>query len=162
MRAGIALGSNLGGREAILSDAIGHLREIHEHGDFLLSSLHETEPMDCPPGSPLFLNGVVELETSLSPLELLHKCQNLEIAAGRPRNHGTNEPRHLDLDLLYCDGITLRLPELELPHPRITERLFVLAPLSEILPNLQLPGWDRSCCEYLSIIHKKQFYNIAN
>jgi len=162
MRAGIALGSNLGERSAILSEAIGHLTEIHEHGDFLLSSLHETEPMDCPPGSPLFLNGVVELETSLSPMELLHRLQEFEIAAGRPKNHDLNEPRKLDLDLLYCDGMTLNLPELELPHPRITGRLFVLAPLAEIRPDLRLPGWERSCCEYLSIIHKKQNYQIAH
>ena len=155
MRAGIALGSNLGERRAILTEAIGHLREFHEHGEFLLSNLHETEPMDCPSGSPLFLNGVVELETSLPPLELLHQLQSLEVAAGRPRNHGINQPRHLDLDLLYYDRMTLCLPELILPHPRITARSFVLIPLAEVRPDLQLPGWDRRCSEYLLYIHNK-------
>lgn len=153
MRAGIALGSNLGDRSALLKDAISHLKAIHQGGPFLVSTLHETEPVDCPPGSPCFLNGVVELETSLSPVELLAQLQNLEHSSGRPKEHGRNAPRTLDLDLLYCDGMTLHHDGLELPHPRITERLFVLTPLAEIRPNLMLPGWSMTCEEYLLEIH---------
>ena len=149
MRAGIALGSNLGDRSALLTEATGHLKALHEEGEFLASSLHETTPINCPPDSPLFLNGVVELETSLPPLDLLHRLQALEIAAGRPKDHGVNEPRILDLDLLYCDEMTLHNPSLDLPHPRMTERLFVLAPLAEIRPELQLPGWSMTCSKYL-------------
>jgi 2-amino-4-hydroxy-6-hydroxymethyldihydropteridine diphosphokinase len=155
MRAGIALGSNLGDRNAILTEAIGHLRDLHEEGEFLVSGLHETWPMNCPPGSPLFLNAVVELETSLEPLIFFRQLQSLEMASGRPEYRGINEPRTLDLDLLYCDGITLCLPELELPHPRITERSFVLVPLAEIRPDLQLPGWSFTCQEYLLRISTK-------
>ncbi len=158
MRAGIALGSNLGDRNAILKAAIGHLRELHEDGEFLVSSFHETDPVDCPPDSPLFLNAVTELETTLPPLELLQRLQALELAAGRPRVHGVNQPRTLDLDLLYCDEITLLLPELVLPHPRMTERVFVLAPLAEICPDLRLPGWNYSCGEYLFRIRNKASY----
>lgn len=145
MRAGIALGSNLGERTQLLKEAIGHLRLLHERGDFLLSAIHETAPQDCPADSPSFLNAVVELETSLTPLELFAHLQGMETAAGRPASHGRNEPRTLDLDLLYCDQMTLRHPDLELPHPRILEREFVLLPLSEIRPDLQLPGWSQSC-----------------
>ena len=161
MRAGIALGSNLGDRCAILTEAIGHLRDLHGDGEFLVSSFHETDPVDCPPGSPLFLNAVTELETSLPPLELLQRLQALEFTAGRPRVHGFNQPRTLDLDLLYCDEMTLLLPELILPHPRITERLFVLAPLTEIRPDLRLPEWDHSCAEYLFRIRNKVSYPTA-
>jgi len=161
MRAGIALGSNLGDRDAILKEAINHLKDLHESGKFLLSGLHETVPMDCPPGSPLFLNAVVELESSLTPMELLRRLQSIEVAAGRPKNHGINQPRTLDLDLLYCDEMALCLPELKLPHPRITERLFVLTPLVEIRPNLRLPGWHKTCHEYLSYPDNKQAYLIV-
>ncbi len=155
MRAGIALGSNLGDRNAILKEAISHLQSLHEEGEFLVSSLHETEPIDCPPGSPLFLNAVVELETSLDPVILLRRLQSLEMASGRPEYRGINEPRSLDLDLLYCDGMSLRISGLELPHPRISERSFVLTPLAEIRPDLQLPGWSHTCLEYLLIISNK-------
>jgi 2-amino-4-hydroxy-6-hydroxymethyldihydropteridine diphosphokinase len=152
MRAGIALGSNLGDRNALLQEAIGHLRVIHESGDFLLSSLHETEPVDCAPGSPPFLNAVAEIETSLQPLELLRRLQGQEIRSGRPKNHARNASRTLDLDILYCDEMSLHHPELDLPHPRMLNRAFVMAPLAEIRPELKLPGWQMTCLEYLSII----------
>ncbi|MEI6377202.1 MAG: 2-amino-4-hydroxy-6-hydroxymethyldihydropteridine diphosphokinase [bacterium] len=157
MRAGIALGSNLGDRRALMAQALRDLQEIHEGEPtfFLASSVFETEPQDCPPGSPLFLNSVVELETSRAPLELLKLLQALEVASGRPMDHGHHSPRSLDLDLLYCDEMTLDTPSLQLPHPGIRERLFVLKPLAEIRPELQLPTWDASCSEYLRIIHNK-------
>jgi 2-amino-4-hydroxy-6-hydroxymethyldihydropteridine diphosphokinase len=155
MRAGIALGSNLGDKYALLNQAIGHLREIHESGDFLLSGFYETEPVDCAPGTPNFLNAVAEIETSLAPLELLHRLQQEEIRFGRPKNHARNASRTLDLDLLYCDEVTLHDPELELPHPRMTERTFVMAPLAEIRADLRLPGWEMSCSDYLQYIRKK-------
>lgn len=154
MRAGIALGSNLGEKSALLNQAIGHLREIHESGDFLVSGFHETEPVDCAPDTPSFLNAVAEIGTSLTPLELLHRLQQEEIRSGRPKNHARNASRTLDLDLLYCDGMTLQHPELELPHPRMTERSFVMEPLAEIRPDLRLPGWEMTCAEYLLQIRK--------
>lgn len=157
MRAGIALGSNLGDCHALLSRALKNLREIHEDGTgpFLESSFFETEPEDCPPDSPLFLNSVAELETSRHPLELIKLLQDLETAAGRPVHHGHHLPRFLDLDLLYCDEMTLDSPGLQLPHPRINERLFVLKPLAEIRPDLQLPTWNYPCSEYLRLILNK-------
>jgi len=156
MRAGIALGSNLGDRTKLLTEAIGHLKALHVSGEFLVSNLYETEPVDCPSYSPLFLNAVVELESTLDPLTLLYRLQSLEIELGRPKNHGINEPRTLDLDLLYLDGITMNHSELVLPHPRMTERLFVLAPLADIRPDLKLSGWSLTCQEYLIRIRNKQ------
>jgi 2-amino-4-hydroxy-6-hydroxymethyldihydropteridine diphosphokinase len=154
MRAGIALGSNLGDKSTLLNLAIGHLMEIHDSGDFLVSGFHETEPVDCAPDTPAFLNAVVEIGTSLHPLDLLHQLQQLEIRFGRPKDHTRNASRTLDLDLLYCDEMPLNHPELHLPHPRMTGRSFVLAPLVEIRPDLRLPGWDKTCKEYLSDIRK--------
>ena len=154
MRAGIALGSNLGDKSALLNQGIGHLRKIHESGDFLLSGFHETAPMDCAPGTPSFLNAVAEIGTSLTPMELLQRLQEEETRSGRPKDHARNTSRTLDLDLLYCDEMTLHESELEIPHPRMTERSFVLAPLAEIRPDLKLPGWEMTCSEYLLRIHK--------
>lgn len=154
MRAGIALGSNLGDKLALLNQGISHLREIHETGDFLLSGFYETAPMDCAPGTPTFLNAVAEIETSLTPLALLHRLQEEEVRSGRPKNHARNASRTLDLDLLYCDEMTLHHPELELPHPRMTERSFIMKPLAEIRPGLRLPGWEMTCSQYLLRFHK--------
>ena len=154
MRAGIALGSNLGDRHAFLQGAVEDLKKIHEGGDFLLSSFYETDPLDCPPGSPLFLNAAVELETSLPPLVLLDHLQVLECQSGRPGQHEFHGPRTLDLDILYCGRLILHSGKLTLPHPRITERLFVLKPLAEIRPDLSLPGWSMECQNYLFKINK--------
>jgi 2-amino-4-hydroxy-6-hydroxymethyldihydropteridine diphosphokinase len=154
MRAGIALGSNLGDRAAFLQHGVEHLRLIHEGGDFLLSSFLETEPLDCPIGSPSFLNAVAELETSLEPIQLLNHLQSIEALTGRPKIHDHHSPRTLDLDILYCDKLALKINDLELPHPRIIERFFVLAPLAEIRPNIILPGWNKSCLEYLLYLNK--------
>ncbi len=155
MRAGIALGSNLGNRQAHLTKAVADLKSLHEGGAFLVSTFHETDPLDCPVDAPLFLNAVVELETSFSPLDLLAKLQDLEVAAGRSREHAFHAPRTLDLDLLYCDEMSLDHPDLKLPHPRITERIFVLAPLAEIRPEMRLTGWSMTCDQYLKDIVRK-------
>jgi len=155
MRAGIALGSNLGDRSFILNQAIGQLKAMHESGDFMVSGFHETEPVDCAPGTPLFLNAVAEIGTSLEPLELLHWLQSVEVSSGRPQEHARNASRTLDLDLLYCDEISFNHPELQLPHPRMMRRSFVMVPLAEIRPHLRLPGWDKSCLEYLLDNSKK-------
>jgi 2-amino-4-hydroxy-6-hydroxymethyldihydropteridine diphosphokinase len=151
MRVGIALGSNLGDRHALITKAIDNLHEIHEGGPYLRSSFYETEPEDCTPDSPRFLNAAVELETQLEPTAVLDLLQELEIASGRPKDHQFHTPRLLDLDLLYCDTVTLDSVRLQLPHPRIRERLFVLLPLSEIRPDLKLPGWSINCKEYLQL-----------
>ena len=141
MRAGIALGSNWGDREKNIREALRELLALHEGAEpFLRSKIHETEPVDCPPGSPAFLNAAVELTTSLSPTELLAKLKMIEASLGRPAERVFHAPRTIDLDLLYCDEIVLSLPNLALPHPEIPERLFVLQPLTEICPDRILPG----------------------
>lgn len=154
MRAGIALGSNLGDRLIHLREARRLLFALHEDpGPFLCSKIYETEPVDCPEGSLRFLNAAIELTTSLAPLELLTRLQNIEQKLGRPAEHSFHGPRTLDLDLLYCDSLRLSLDILTLPHPDISERLFVLKPLSDICPDRILPGRSagiRTLCESLA------------
>jgi len=140
MRVGIALGSNLDDRLANLRAARRHLFALHEdRGPFLCSRIYETEPVDCPPGSAPFLNAAIELASTLPPLDLLKKLQAIEHLLGRPLNHAHHAPRTIDLDILYYDNLAFTLPELTLPHPRITERAFVLHPLADIAPTRILP-----------------------
>jgi 2-amino-4-hydroxy-6-hydroxymethyldihydropteridine diphosphokinase len=142
MRAGIALGSNLGDRAARLREARRHLFALHDgSGPFLCSRIYETEPQDCPPGSPAFLNAAIELHSSLPPLDLLAALQRIEHQLGRPADHAFHAPRTIDLDILYLDNLRFVLPELTVPHPRIAERPFVLLPLADIAPNCLLPGF---------------------
>jgi 2-amino-4-hydroxy-6-hydroxymethyldihydropteridine diphosphokinase len=141
MRVGIALGSNLDDRLENLRAARRHLFALHEdRGPFLISRIYETEPVDCPPGSPAFLNAAIELACTIPPLDLLNKIQRLEQLLGRPANHGHHAPRTIDLDILYYDNLSFTLPELVLPHPRIPSRAFVLVPLADVAPSRILPG----------------------
>lgn len=151
MRVGIALGSNLHERLPLLQAARSHLYSLHEdRGPFLCSRIYETEPVDCPPGSPFFLNAVIEIACTLPPLDLLAGLQRIEQALGRPREHAFHAPRTIDLDILYYDNLHFTLPELTLPHPRISERAFVLCPLADICPDRILPGWKKSIASRLS------------
>lgn len=141
MRAGIALGSNLGDRPAWLNKGRKRLLSLHDGaGPFLSSKIYETAPVDCPESSPSFLNAAVELSTTLPPLDLLARLQRIEHELGRPPEHEFHGPRTLDLDILYYGGLELSHIMLTLPHPRISERLFVLKPLSDICPDRILPG----------------------
>jgi 2-amino-4-hydroxy-6-hydroxymethyldihydropteridine diphosphokinase len=150
MRVGIALGSNLNERHRILQSARLHLQVLHEdHGPFLCSRIYETEPVDCPPGSPRFLNAAIEIACTLPPLDLLAALQRIEQVLGRPRDHAFHAPRTIDLDILYYDNLHFTLPALSLPHPRISERTFVLCPLADICPDRILPSWKKSVADRL-------------
>ncbi len=148
MECGIALGSNLGDRLAALREAV--VRLSAGCGRVVaVSPVYETEPVDCPEGSGAFLNAVVVVESEMTPLELLRALQGIERAMGRPAERGRNAPRTVDLDVLYAGGETWRDAELTVPHPRIAERRFVLAPLAAVRPGLVLPGQERSAAELL-------------
>jgi 2-amino-4-hydroxy-6-hydroxymethyldihydropteridine diphosphokinase len=141
-RVAIALGSNLGDRAANLAAATAALRELATPGEpFLTASLHDTAPQDCPPDSPRFLNTVIDLHYSGSdPLALLSETQAIERALGREHHHIRNAPRVIDIDILHFGEVSLKHPELELPHPRIAGRPFVLLPLREIREYPLPPG----------------------
>ena len=150
MRVGIALGSNLADRLENLRAARRYLFDLHEDcGPFLCSRIYETEPVDCPAGSPSFFNAAIELACTIPPLDLLEKLQRLEQILGRPANHAHHAPRTIDLDILYYDNLAFTLPELTLPHPRIAERGFVLTPLADIAPDRILPGQLKKISELL-------------
>ena len=133
-RVAIALGSNLGDRAANLAAAIAALRKLATPGEtFLTASLYDTAPQDCPPDSPRFLNTVIDLDYPGSdPLALLAETQAIERALGREPNPTRNAARVIDIDILLFGEISLKHPALELPHPRIAGRPFVLLPLREI------------------------------
>ncbi|MEM9281397.1 MAG: 2-amino-4-hydroxy-6-hydroxymethyldihydropteridine diphosphokinase [Verrucomicrobiota bacterium] len=132
----IGLGSNLGDSHQYLNEAIARLDPIRSTDRILKSSIYESSPIDCPPGSPAFLNAVVEIDSELRPLEILEFTQGLERDLGRRQKRALNEARTIDLDLLFIDDLVLDHAQLSLPHPRISERLFVLLPLKEIRPDL--------------------------
>ena len=136
-RVTIALGSNLGDRAANIAAAISGLQGIAMPGkSFLTASLHDTEPKDCPPGSPRFLNTAVDFYYSGNdPFELLDLTQAIERKIGRDPKTIRNAPRVIDIDVLLFGETKLDHPRLVLPHPRIRERPFVLIPLREIRPD---------------------------
>lgn len=140
MRIGIALGSNLGDRLANLRFGRDEVLKRTKAQLVAQGGIYETDPVDCPPGSEPFYNSVIEIETDLSALELLVVTQSIEKDCGRMAQAIRNAPRPLDLDLLYAGDLVLEEEDLVLPHPRLHERLFVLAPLVDICPALQLPG----------------------
>ncbi|MDF1823745.1 MAG: 2-amino-4-hydroxy-6-hydroxymethyldihydropteridine diphosphokinase [Verrucomicrobiales bacterium] len=133
--AGLSLGSNLGDRIENLRAAVRLLEPLYLAGSLRFASLYETEPVDCPPDSPSFLNTVVEFKTELPPLSLLQETQAIESFLGRAEKRKVNAPRPVDLDLLYYDTIELSSETLTLPHPRMKDRAFVLRPLAELRPE---------------------------
>ena len=134
----IALGSNMGDRRAYLDGAVDALRHVVEICVRRVSSWIETEPVGGAPGQPRFLNGAAELETALSARALLDCLHAVEARFGRVRR-APDAPRTLDLDLLLYDDCVIDEPGLVVPHPRMTQRRFVLVPLAEIAPDARHP-----------------------
>lgn len=147
----ITLGSNMGDSHSIVRCAMDRLTKLSVR-PLLKSSLWQTTPVDCPSGSPLFVNAVVGLapRSTETPETLLAKFKALETEFGRQPKTVLNEPRSLDLDLIAFGSETRNSPELTLPHPRAHQRRFVLQPLSEIAPNLILPGQRLTVAELLA------------
>ena len=152
-RVGLALGSNIGDCIANLQAARDCLREIATLGEpFLQASTYQTEPLNCPPGSPIFFNSVVEMAWEGDPFELLKITQAIESRLGRTVKPERNAPRIIDVDLLYFGDEIIDSEVLVLPHPRIGERRFVLEPLAEIRPDLILPGQTLSIAKRLGLL----------
>jgi 2-amino-4-hydroxy-6-hydroxymethyldihydropteridine diphosphokinase len=143
----IALGSNLGDRAENLRLA----REQIDAPDLRVlraSSVYETAPRDVE-NQPWFLNQVIECETDLFPRQLLGRLQKIERAMGRKRAMAKG-PREIDLDILLFGTAVVKAPELEIPHPRMMERRFVLEPLAELAPEKRHPGTRRTMREMLA------------
>ena len=147
---GIALGSNLGDRLQHLQRGVQEI--LHRvPGSRLLAAapIYETDPVDCPEGSLSFYNSVIELESEHTAHELHRVLQGIEEAFGRPINHAWHEPRSLDLDVLYSDAQVINDATLNIPHPRLHLRRFVLQPLADIRPGLVLPNQTRTVKDLL-------------
>lgn len=136
---GIALGSNQGDRSAAIEAGFAFLRSLSAGGELRRSSLYETLPVDCPPGSPPFLNAAAEILYPGSPHDLLARLQAFERDQGRPEARPVNAPRPLDLDIIYFDDLVVNEPDFIIPHPRWNRRAFVVEPLAEICPHRVLP-----------------------
>ncbi len=150
---GIALGSNLGDCSEELDAAISFLRFLATDHEVRESPRIETEPVDCPPGSPPFLNSVAEIEIDtvvLPPLNLLACLQEFEIERGRSLLRDLNAPRPIDLDIIYYGIERFDQMDLVIPHPRAHLRRFVLEPLSHLRPDLVLPGQTKTVKELLT------------
>jgi 2-amino-4-hydroxy-6-hydroxymethyldihydropteridine diphosphokinase len=139
-RAYVALGSNLGDRERTLLDAVEALRAEPGVEVAAVSGLIETEPVGFV-DQPRFVNGVVVLDTTLPARALLELLLDVERRFGRNREGVPAQgPRTLDLDLLLYGDAEIDEPGLQVPHPRLHERSFVLGPLAELAPGLEIPG----------------------
>lgn len=142
----IALGSNLGDRDAQLDEAEDRLAALLSGA--VASARYETEPVGGPPGAPAFLNEVVVGTTLLGPRSLLEAMRAIEEAAGRERPF-VNAPRTLDLDLILYGDFVIDEPGLQVPHPRFRDRMFVLRPLAEVAGDWVDPVSGRSVSELL-------------
>ncbi|MEO0510701.1 MAG: 2-amino-4-hydroxy-6-hydroxymethyldihydropteridine diphosphokinase [Verrucomicrobiota bacterium] len=136
----IALGSNLGDRVGQMREAFRLLESNFPVEALRSSPIYQNRPVGMGEGAPDFLNAVVEVRTSLEPLDLLKACLDTELQLGRVRSSGKWTPRTIDLDLLDFDSISINTDRLVLPHPRIAERDFVAVPFSELAPDLKIYG----------------------
>jgi 2-amino-4-hydroxy-6-hydroxymethyldihydropteridine diphosphokinase len=151
MRAGVALGSNLGERLANLRNARKDIAALAGALPPLRSSaIYETEPVGCEKGAAKFLNAAIEIGYSGEADDLLRELAAIEKNLGRPASHARNVSRTIDLDLLYFGDAMIQTAGLQLPHPRIGEREFVLRPLADIRPDLVLPEQTESISALLS------------
>jgi 2-amino-4-hydroxy-6-hydroxymethyldihydropteridine diphosphokinase len=145
MRTGIGLGSNVGDRLAYLREGFHRIRSLHTAAEPpLVSSIFETSPIDCAPGTNAYLNATVEIQFDRPPIVLLDALLRIEREMGRPSKRPRNAPRMIDLDVLYVGNLILNNSEIIIPHPRLPQRRFVLAPLSEIAPDLIVPGQTKT------------------
>jgi len=139
-RAYLGLGSNLGDRRALLRQAV----EALDWGDVSVverSRVYETTPVGGPAGQPDFLNQVIAVETTLDVRGLWERCSAVEATLGRSRDHEVRwGPRAIDIDVLTFGDLVVADADLEIPHPRMGERAFVIVPLAEIAPDLRIDG----------------------
>ncbi len=147
----VGLGSNLGERDALLRGAVARLGVRADVRVVRTSALRTTAPVGGPP-QPDYRNGAVLVETTLGPRELLGVLTAVESDLGRTRDAVRWGPRTLDLDLLLLGTEVVHEPGLDVPHPRMAERRFVLEPAAEVAPGMRHPELDRTVAELLEAL----------
>ncbi|MFA4945187.1 MAG: 2-amino-4-hydroxy-6-hydroxymethyldihydropteridine diphosphokinase [Lentisphaeria bacterium] len=145
----LGLGANLGDPAAALAAALAALRRGGVR-KLRLSAVRVTVPVDCVPGTPPFHNAAATGEWGGTAVELLALCHRIERELGRPARHSPREARVIDLDILLFGGAVLRLPGLEVPHPRLLGRRFALEPLAELAADWPIPGTGLTVGEALA------------
>ena len=152
----IGLGGNIGDTKQLIKDAIVCLAQYPELRVITRSCMYKSAPVEAI--GDHFVNAVISLETNSSAQRLLTICQEVEAQFGRERPF-TNAPRTLDLDILSYGQDVVQTDTLTIPHPRMTQRAFVLIPLLEIAPNLNLPGYG-NLQEYLESVKEQEIEKI--
>jgi 2-amino-4-hydroxy-6-hydroxymethyldihydropteridine diphosphokinase len=153
----LSLGSNSGDRDILLARALERLAS-DDIRIARVSAMYETEPRDFP-DQPWFLNQVVEIETSLFPKQLLSRVQKIELGLGRVRNQWKG-PRTIDIDILFYGNAIVSTPGLEIPHPRLTDRRFVLEPLAELTPDFRHPRTRQTVREMLAAVTNQKVHRV--
>ncbi|UBH13055.1 2-amino-4-hydroxy-6-hydroxymethyldihydropteridine diphosphokinase [Macrococcus armenti] len=149
MRVYISFGSNIGDREQQINEALNKLQQVCDTELVTVSSLYETAPV----GGVIqddFLNGAAIVETSLTPIDFLNEIQRIELELGRERKVHWG-PRTIDLDVLLMDDYIIEHERLNVPHPYMHERSFVLIPLAEIAPEAVHPILNKSIKELVTV-----------
>jgi len=150
MRTAVGLGSNLGDRLHNLRAARKAILDLSTvKPPILCSPIYETDPVDCERGAGKFLNAVVEFDYEGDPANLLEQLIRIEEGLGRRRDHAKNVSRTIDIDLLYCGDRNIENERLQLPHPHMHLREFVLQPLADIRADLVLPGQKKTVTNFL-------------
>lgn len=156
----IALGANLGDRLSQLKEARDSIKEDCATGEtWAQSAVYHTSPVECPEGAPDYLNAVIIFSYEGSGEDLLTYCKALEVRMGRLTDGSSgeiNQPRLIDADILYLGAETIDLPHLIVPHPRLTERRFVLEPLAEVRGDQCLPGSAETIAETLRNLNTEE------
>jgi 2-amino-4-hydroxy-6-hydroxymethyldihydropteridine diphosphokinase len=151
MRTAVTLGSNLGDRLENLRAARQQIIDLDKvQPPILYSAIYETEPVGCEPGASKFLNAAVEFGYEGDPVQLLEQLVRIEESLGRKRDHRKNVSRTIDIDLLYCGHRQIDNERLQLPHPRMHLRKFVLQPLADIRPELIVPNQTKAIRQLLA------------